>query len=188
MNWNDHSRDIPEGTHAFLSASKYAWLNYTDEKLRETYRNYLATLKGTELHEFASRCIKLGQKLPDEKITLNMFVNDAIEWKLRSEQALKYSEFCFGTADAIGLDEFGILRVFDLKTGTHKASMPQLEIYAALFGLEYDFLPDELNGYELRIYQNNNISIHAPLPNRILEVRNKIIRADEVLQELKEAV
>ena len=36
MIWNDHSRDVPEGSHAFLGASKYSWLNYTEDKLKET--------------------------------------------------------------------------------------------------------------------------------------------------------
>ena len=35
MNWNRHS-DLM-GTHAFLSASKYHWLNYDADKLAESY-------------------------------------------------------------------------------------------------------------------------------------------------------
>ena len=36
MKFNDHSR--LEGAHAFLSASKYHWVNYDDAKLIESYR------------------------------------------------------------------------------------------------------------------------------------------------------
>ena len=66
-----------EGQHAFLSASKYHWINYDEEKLSQAYLNFLATQKGTELHDFAARCIRLGQKLPKSKKTLNSYVNDA---------------------------------------------------------------------------------------------------------------
>ena len=74
------------GCHAFLGASKYHWINYDPEKVAASYRNYLATLKGTELHDFAARCIKLGQKLPKSKKTLNMYVNDAIGYRMTPEQ------------------------------------------------------------------------------------------------------
>ena len=65
MNFNKHSNI--EGQHAYLSASKYHWINYDEEKLVYTYSRFLATLKGTQLHEFASKCIKLGIKLPKSK-------------------------------------------------------------------------------------------------------------------------
>lgn len=185
MDWNKHSN--LEGCHAFLSASKYSWLTYDDEKLRNAYKNHLATVKGTELHEFASKCIKLKQKLFETDSTLGMFVNDAIDLDMKSEQVLYYSSLCFGTADAIKLEEDKmLLRVHDLKTGTHKASMPQLEIYAALFCLEYEYFPKELGGFELRIYQNNDIAIYCPSRSRISEVMDKIVKADKLLREIDE--
>ena len=46
----------------------------------------MAKQKGTELHDFAARCIKLGQKLPKSKKTLNAYVNDAIGFKMTPEQ------------------------------------------------------------------------------------------------------
>jgi hypothetical protein len=99
MNFNKHSN--LEGQHAFLGASKYHWINYSEEKVAESYSNFLATLKGTQLHEFAAQCIRLGQKLPSTKKTLNMYVNDAIGFKMTPEQPLFYSPNCFGTADSI---------------------------------------------------------------------------------------
>lgn len=99
MNFNNHSK--LEGQHAFLGASKYHWINYDDEKLAQSYTNFLAAQKGTILHEFAAQCIKLGQKLPSSKKTINRYVNDAIGFKMVPEQVLFYSENCFGTADSI---------------------------------------------------------------------------------------
>lgn len=99
MIFNKHS--ALEGQHAFLGASKYHWINYDESKVAESYSKFLATQKGTELHDFAARCITLGQKLPKSQKTLNMYVNDAIGFKMVPEQPLFYSENCFGTTDAI---------------------------------------------------------------------------------------
>ena len=76
MNFNNHSS--LEGKHAFLSASKYSWLNYDEEQLIQAYQNYEAIQRGTDLHDLAKRCIELGVRLPRTKSTLNMYVNDAI--------------------------------------------------------------------------------------------------------------
>ena len=70
MNWNVHSNLI--GNHAFLGASKYHWINYDEQKLADSYNNFLAAQKGTELHEFAATCIKLGQKLLIEQQRLRI--------------------------------------------------------------------------------------------------------------------
>ena len=126
MIFNKHSS--LEGQHAFLGASKYHWINYSEDKVADSYLRFLATVRGTELHAFAAQCIRLGQKLPKSQKTLNMYVNDAIGYKMRPEQILYYSENCFGTADAIGFRN-NSLRVHDLKTGEIPAHMEQLYIY-----------------------------------------------------------
>ena len=90
-----------EGQHAFLSASGYHWINYSEDKLADAYAKYRAAQRGTALHAFAAQCIKLGQRLPKSQKTLNMYVNDAIGYKMTPEQILYYSPNCFGTADAI---------------------------------------------------------------------------------------
>ena len=56
MRWNKHSR--LEGQHAFLGASQYSWLNYDEDKLVDKYYNFLATLRGTQLHELAAKLIE----------------------------------------------------------------------------------------------------------------------------------
>lgn len=182
MNFNKHS--MLEGQHAFLGASKYHWINYDDEKIATAYKNHLATLKGTQLHEFAAQCIRLGQKLPRSEKTLNMYVNDAIGYKMIPEQILVYSENCFGTADAI-LFRNNFLRIHDLKTGVIPAHMEQLIIYAALFCLEYHIKPGEIET-ELRIYQNNDIQIANPTAEDILPVMDRIIKADGIIKKIKE--
>lgn len=185
MRWNDHSKDIPEGAHAFLSPSKYHWMNYSDEKLMMVFKKHLATQKGTFLHSFACMCIELRQKLPRSNKTLNMYVNDAIGFGMAPEQGLKYSENCFGRADAISFNK-KYLRIHDLKTGEEKSSLHQLEAYAALFCLEYGYSPNELSGIELRIYQNDDIFIGNPEPELIENVMDTIIRFDKLIEDCKE--
>lgn len=186
MQWKDYSRAVPEGSHAFLGASKYSWLNYSEEKLIETYKNYDAKQRGTILHAFAKDCITLNQKLPKSNKTLNMYVNDAIGFKMQPEQVLYYSENCFGTADAISFkDRQAFLRIHDLKTGVSPTSLHQLEIYAALFCLDYDVKPGDIE-MELRIYQNDDVLIGNPTAEIILPIMDKIIRFDKIIESLKE--
>lgn len=183
MKFNAHSNLI--GQHAFLSASNYHWLNYDLDKLTERYLKSLAVQKGTELHDLASRLIRHGVKLPKTRHTLNLYVNDAIGYKMTPEQPLYFSPNCFGTADAISFRN-NFLRIHDLKTGETDTSMRQLMIYAALFCLEYHFKPYELDGMELRIYQNNETRIYEPTGDEITEVIDKIILFDQQIEKLKE--
>lgn len=170
-----------EGKHAFLGASNYHWINYDSDKIINTYMRRQATLKGTALHELAAKLIELGQKLPKSKKTLNMYVNDAIGFKMKPEQVLYYSNNCFGTADAISFRN-NILRIHDLKTGFTPAHMEQLLIYAALFCLEYKVKPSE---FELRIYQNDEIAIMNPTAEDIVPIIDKIITFDKVIEKIK---
>ena len=181
MEFNKHKN--LEGCHAFLGASKYHWINYDASKVAASYRSYLATLKGTELHDFAARCINLGQKLPKSKKTLNMYVNDAIGYRMTPEQVLYYSDNCFGTADSISFKD-NLLRIHDLKTGVTPAHMEQLEIYAALFCLEYKVKPADID-IELRIYQSDDIMVFNPTVEDIVPIMDKIITSDKIISKIK---
>jgi len=182
VNFNKHSN--LEGQHAFLGASKYHWINYDEAKLIESYTNYMAAQRGTILHEFAAQCIRLRQKLPKSKKTLNMYVNDAIGFRMTPEQPLYYSENCFGTADAICFRD-NTLRIHDFKSGVTPARMEQLEIYAALFCLEYKVDPSNID-IELRIYQSDEILYHKPIAEEISSIMNKIVTFDKIINKIKE--
>lgn len=180
MNFNQHSS--LEGQHAFLGASKYQWINYSDEKLIQTYNNMLAVQRGTELHALAAQCIKLRQKL---KGTTNLanYVNDAIGYGMTPEVVLYYSDVCFGTADAIKFDEKkGFLRIHDLKTGVTPTHMEQLEVYAALFCLEYHVKPIDIQ-MELRIYQNDEIKIFEPTVENIVPIMDKAVSFTKMIHD-----
>lgn len=186
MRFNEHY-NLKE-KHAFLSASNYHWLNYDEPKLVERWSTYTAAQEGTRLHAFAAECISLGQRLPKAKKTLNLYVNDAIGYEMKPEQILYYSDNCFGTADTVCFrkDKNGnyILRIHDLKTGIVPAHMEQLEIYDALFCLEYGYKPSDII-IEDRIYQSDQVLVHKPEASEITSIMSKIVSFDKVLNELR---
>ena len=181
MKWNSHYDLI--GKHAFLGASKYHWLNYDEQKLLDVWNKMLAVERGTRLHALAAELINLGQKLPDEQLTLNLYVNDAINYKMRAEQVLYYSENCFGTADSICFRNKK-LRIHDLKTGETPTHMEQLLIYAALFCLEYRVKPGDIS-FELRIYQSDDALVCNPTADDILPIMDRIKTFDRILAKAK---
>ena len=172
-----------EGSHAFLGASKYHWVNYDENKVADSYLRFLATRKGTVLHDFAAQCILLRQKLPKSKKTLNSYVNDAIGFRMTPEQTLYFSDNCFGTTDAISFVN-NTLRIHDLKTGVVPGHMEQLEVYTALFCLEYVIDPKDID-IELRIYQSDDILIHNPEVDGIRYIIDKMVVFDKIITKLK---
>lgn len=167
MRFKQHSHLA--GLHATLSASTNAWTNYDVSKMEQTYEAKLAAARGTELHEFAAAAIKLRQKLEDTGQTLNMYVNDAIGFRMSPEVVIYVTMDAFCTADAISFRD-NFLRIHDLKTGIGETTMRQLEVNAAYFCLEYDKNPFDLEGMEFRIYQNDVIKIEEGNPHTIMQL------------------
>lgn len=184
MIFNNHTN--LEGLHAPFGASKSSWLRYNDEKAIEIYQNLKAKEMGTRLHAWAAETIKLGLKQPRTKKTLYAYVNDAIGFKMQPEVVLFYSEYFFGTADTICFRD-NFLRIHDLKTGVNPAKMEQLEIYAALFCLEYRVKPNEIK-IELRLYQNDEVLIHTPTAEDILQIMDKIVHFNKILENMERGI
>lgn len=180
MRFNNH-RNL-EGLHAPFSPSQSSWLRYDDNKVVEVYTNKKASEMGTLLHAWAKQTIDLKIKQPKSRKTIYAYVNDAIGFNMNTEVVLYYSDRFFGTADAISFRN-GKLRIHDLKTGKIPAHMEQLEVYAALFCLEYKVKPGDIN-FELRIYQNDDILVHNPTAEDILPIMDKIVHLDKILEKL----
>ena len=175
-----------QGKHAFLSPSSYHWINYDDDKLTDRFNTAMAAARGTALHEFAKDAIELGVPLADNGQTISLYVNDAIEYRMTPEQVLYYSDNCFGTADAISFNGH-FLRIHDLKTGVSPTSEHQLEIYAAIFCLEYGHNPFDLQ-METRIYQSDEIRCYEPDPGDIIHIMDTIIQFDKRIELLKDSM
>lgn len=173
-----------EGLHAPFSPSQSSWLRYDDSKALEVYNNKKAAEIGTKLHAWAKDTIDLGIKQPKSKKTIYAYVNDAIGYRMSTEVVLYYSDRFFGTADAISFRD-GFLRIHDLKTGKLPVHMEQLEIYAALFCLEYKVKPGDIQ-IELRIYQNDEIIYHNPTAEDIVPIMDKIIHLNKLLSKIDE--
>ena len=179
MLFNSHSE--LSGRHAFLSPSNYHWINYTDEKLQARFISAMAAKRGTDLHDLAHEAIRLGVKLSRVNKSLAAYVNDAIGYRMVCEQPLYYSENCFGRADTIS---FRRNKLHDLKTGIIQTSEHQLEVYAALFCLEYSVDPTTIE-IELRIYQRDDVRVFDPYAETIIEIMNRIIDFDQQIEEMK---
>lgn len=173
------------GKHAFLSPSTYSWLNYDDQKLEARFHASMAARRGSDIHRFAHEAIRLGLKLSRANQALSTYVNDAIGYKMMCEQMLYYSDNCFGTADTISFRR-NKLRIHDLKTGITATSVKQLEVYAALFCLEYEINPFDIE-IELRIYQRDEIRVFEPEPEAILYIMDKIVDFDQQIQLIRES-
>ena len=180
MKFNVHKN--LSGLHAPFSASQSHWLRYDDNKAMEIYANRKAAELGTRLHQWAKETIDLRLKQPKSKKTLYSYVNDAIGFRMDTEVVLYYSDRFFGTADSICFRN-NKLRIHDLKTGKSPVHMDQLEVYAALFCLEYRLKPGDID-MELRIYQNDEIIVHEPTTEDIAHIMDKIIHLDKLLEQL----
>lgn len=184
MIFNTHSRLA--GQHAFLSASKYSWINYDEQKLEAYVISSLAAKRGSELHDLACQLIKLGVRLPETPTTMNLYVNDALGFRMEPEQVLYYSDNCFGTVDAISFRN-NVLRIHDLKTGITSTSFKQLLVYAAIFCLEYEFRPVDIL-MELRIYQNDEVRVETPDPHDVTRIMSTIVAFNKQINEIRQEV
>ncbi len=183
MNFNRRSELL--GRHAILSPSNPAWLNYDSQKMESRYYALYAARRGTDLHALAHEAIRLGVRLSKGNLAMAKYVSDAIQFRMVCEQTLYYSDNCFGTADTISFNR-GKLRIHDLKTGITHASERQLEIYAALFCLEYAFNPASIE-IELRLYQRNEVKVFVPDPEVIMWIMERIVEHDNHIESIKEA-
>lgn len=187
MNFKKHLE--LNGLHAPFAASQSSWLRYDDERAIEVYRNKQAAAMGTKLHEWAKQTIDLKIKQPRSKKTIYAYVNDAIGFGMSTEVVLFYSPRFFGTADTICFDG-RTLRIHDLKTGKVgkiEDHLEQLEVYAALFCLEYMIKPGEIE-IELRVYKNDDVAIINPTAEDIAPIMDKIIHLNKLLEKLDEEV
>jgi hypothetical protein len=185
LRWNKHSH--LEGAHAFLSPSSYHWINYDEEKLAFRWKTIQAAMRGVEDHRYAAIAIEEREFQDDETTTLGMYINQCIQYRMTPELVLYYSPNCFGTVDAIAW-RYRRLRISDLKTGATPTSEHQLEVYAALFFLEYEIDPYDAREIELRIYQDGECRVYLADPGYIKGIMEKIVLFDEMINDLRKEV
>ena len=132
-------------------------------------------------------CIEEGVYQDDETTTLGLYINQCLQYKMSPEVVLFYSPNAFGTADAIAY-RHRRLRISDLKSGVTRTSEHQLEVYTALFCLEYEVDPFEMRDIELRIYQDGKVRLYLGDPYFIKGIMDKIVAFDQILNRLREEV
>ena len=202
--------DFPSD-HAFLAPSSPSWLNWDEETLMERWKSLKAKESGTKLHAMAERMINLGQRFSKSKVaerqlvnyilgkdadyisditldTIRSYVNDAEDYGMTPEVKLKFSKYAFGTTDAISFEKergHEILRIHDLKTGVTPAHIEQTFIYAALFCLEYDIRPGDIE-IETRLYQNGEVLIDKPSAEDIGPILDKMRIFSNIIGDINE--
>ena len=170
-----------DGKHAMFGGSNSSWIRYSDEKLLSFLKNMHAKERGTKLHDYRCKAIELGRHQPDDGDTVNNYINDCIDYGMTPEAHVKFSEYFFGTRDAINFKD-NVLRIFDLKTGTTPTHIEQLMFYRAVFCLEYDINPLNLE-FDLRIYQSNDIRCESPSGSDIMTLMDRIDEINDIVME-----
>jgi hypothetical protein len=143
-------------------------LNEIAENALEAAESSAAATTGTALHALTER-IDRGQALgviPAEyeaDIAAYQAATQNIEW-LGIESFRVYDRWqVAGTADRIGKDQHGRIRIYDIKTGSidypHKMAM-QLAMYAR--SLPYDIATDKRGNPEDALDLNRGVIIHLP--------------------------
>lgn len=179
----------PLGTEIHEFAATQIQLNHRINNVRvlsHEIENYIFT-KYTFLAkgmDYAEQLIKNVGYLPREVFdTVKFYVNDGIGYKMIVEQPLVYSDHIYGTADSI-IFKNNMLRIHDLKTGAMPAHMEQLMTYAALFCLEYDIRPAEIQT-ELRLYQWDGVIVHKPTVEDLLPIIDRIITTEKIASRIE---
>lgn len=174
--------------HRFASANIKAYESYDEEKLDDIHKGFRNFVRGRYLGlddtsktgPLAFTILDNMRYVPEESwVSVAQFINDGCQYKMNSEQPLWYSDNAFGTTDAISFYR-NKLRIHDLKTGDNPAKMLQLELYAALFCLEYRKQPEQIK-MELAIYQFGEITRQVPDPKDIRDLMDLIIEDDAIL-------
>lgn len=188
MRWQRHL-ELRDKHATLMAPSNYYWTDYTEEQISKTIHTSQNARLGDRKHKLAAELVTLRTKLPPILKTMNMYVNDAVNFKMTAEQPLFYSWNCYGTADAISFRQDPntnrwMLRIHDLKTGSTRTNMRQLEVYACLFCLEYDHNPADID-IELRIYKSDNVDIYIPDLDDLIHIIQQIKFMDQMIDDIE---
>lgn len=191
---NRHRKQLGTELHDYAKAQidlcqKVSGSVSTKQLIQNISTFIYAKYKSLDNLKYGLTLINSLKKLPKEVFeTVRMHINDAIGFKMDSEVVLFYSDYFFGTADAISYRD-KTLRIHDLKTGDKPVTMDQLLVYVALFLLEYKEISlSEIEEIELRIYQNAEYIYHNPEKDEILPIMDKIIQFTKLLSKADEGV
>lgn len=178
----------PIGSEIHEYAAQQITLGYKKSNVRALTQeviNYIYTKysfmgnNGGTPSDYANKLIQNMEYIPKEVFeAVKCYINDAIGYKMVVEQPLVYSENIFGTADSIIFKD-NLLRIHDLKTGNNEPKMEQLETYAALFCLEYDVRPADIE-FELRLYHWDGMIIHNPTVEDLLPIIDSIVTINKI--------
>lgn len=151
------------------------------------YCKYMYLSEDLVVGDYAKKIISHLNNIPKEVFeAVRCYINDGVGYRMNTEQALVYSEHIFGHADTISFRN-NFLRIHDLKTGSNPAHMEQLEVYAALFCLEYKTKPSDIN-IELRLYQWDGVEIENPNAEVLTPIIDRIITSEKIAADVEKEI
>lgn len=151
------------------------------------YCKYMYLSDDLVVGDYARKIISHLKNIPKEVFeAVQCYINDGVGFRMTTEQALVYSEHVFGHADTISFRN-NFLRIHDLKTGTNPAHMEQLEVYAALFCLEYKAKPSDIE-IELRLYQWDGVEIENPNSEILLPIMDRIMTSERIAADIEKEI
>lgn len=151
------------------------------------YSKYKYLSDNLTVSSYAKKLISNLKLLPKEVYeAVRFYINDGVGYKMDIEQCVFYSDHIFGHADTL-LYKDNLLRIHDLKTGAHIADIDQLKVYAALFCLEYELKPSNMQ-FELRLYQWDGVTIINPEPDEIREITDIIVSVENIAARTEKEV
>ena len=170
------------GTEIHEYAADEITLSHKKNNIRsitQEIESYIFEKYKKDRNKYGLRLIEHLNYIPKEVFeAVKFYINDGIGYKMTVEQPVVYSDKIYGTMDTVCFND-NLLRIHDLKTGSHEADMEQLEVYAALFCLEYDFKPSELE-FELTLYQWDGKVVHNPTVENLLPIIDAIITTNKI--------
>jgi len=190
---NQYRTTLGTEIHDFAASQidlKHKYTSMRDlTKSVETYMycKYMYLSDDFVVGDYAKKLISYLGNIPKEVFeAVQCYINDGVGFRMNTEQALVYSDHVFGHADTICFRN-NVLRIHDLKTGSMPAHMEQLEIYAALFCLEYKIKPSDI-AIELRLYQWDGISVENPGVEIITPIIDRIITSEKIAQDIEKEI
>lgn len=151
------------------------------------YCKYMYLSDDLVVGDYAKKIISHLNNIPKEVFeAVRFYINDGVGFRMNTEQCLYYSDHIFGHADTICFRN-NFLRIHDLKTGSNPAHMEQLEVYAALFCLEYKTKPSDIQ-IELRLYQWDGVEIENPDSEVLTPIIDKIITNEKIAADVEKEI
>ena len=187
MNFNRHSN--LEGQHAFLGASKYHWINYTDDKIADSYVRFLATQKGIVTNAGARISGTGADLVVSGGITMSeepsygsdLRIKNSIDYDLASYEAfflaLKPSTFKYNKGTS-GRKHFGFIAQ-DVEQAMLDTGLTSDQLAALVKDPVKEILSDGITDYRYSIRYGELIALNTHMIQKLYQMVEELLQQKE---------